>query len=653
MCDTSKKGDNVKKLFATADTVSSARVQRLEGITFIGYGQADGRGTILMSGKLYSTVITNCDFIGLLANSDANGREHILVKNTSLITDCRFLGCNGASIGYNALGGGADAVLEIENCTFGWLYAPNNQSAAINAYITNSKIATRGCLFEHIFGGGNKNNRETGLVIGAINGNLPEIRDCVFRDIEHTDGTGTAYAVQPLITNGKGTTKLYDCTFENCRMISAFDGAALVAAASATNCVFRNCLVDVGATGKTGEAALLKMGSNGEVQGCVVENCVVTNRSSGLTAAISGFLSYGSTFTTNVVAAVGGGNASLATGAYDFAPCRIEANTVRTDGGANAALIDGIRDETVNVDPRARLNSGASVVGNAVSGGTAISAILRNTGRFRLVNSTVALNTVVGAADAVATTFYSEATFFLSWSMVYNNVAPIELYGTSKSNNAIAAQRFANSSIIWRDDALGDYTPLVGVYTGTYASGTLVGQVGLHVFNSCVKGVDESHELYMKHPYGELAISAASLESHDLWNDDPMIDPTMFRTDDGRAYFLMNKKSVYRKRTGMYPLLTNSKDDQTSYKSNKPAGNLVFFNEHGKYYVLGTADVYNSVNNSFYNMVRTGNDYSNELRGDETPYPDMLGNPRVEGAVVLGPVQQFYSKPSGLLLQVR
>ena len=249
--DSSKTSDNVQKLFTVPDAIVSDYSQRIEGITFTGFGRANS-GSILTTGKTAHMVITNCDFIANFSKPTSSPGL-IVLQSDSNIEGCRFFGTHGGQILYSALGSTSTNAI-VRGCEMKYIYsseATGGCPAGVNASIKNGKVTILDCDFAFINarmaanGGG-------GVVVGRIYGTLSAVRDCTF---SHIVSEGNTYANSMIL----GDPNLTGCTFTDCILACNSKTGSFISSTNPSNIVVRNCHFT---TETTGTACLLYASGN-------------------------------------------------------------------------------------------------------------------------------------------------------------------------------------------------------------------------------------------------------------------------------------------------------------------------------------------------------------------------------------------------------
>lgn len=364
--------DNVQKLFAVADTVTSDYAMRIEGITFTGFGRGNN-GSIITTGKSAHMVITNCDFIANFS-MPANYPGLINLQSDSNVEDCRFYGTHGGQVVFTAVGatGMVSTGAVVRACEMKYVYSAEAKMgcpAGVNARGNKCHVSVCDTDFDYIYARSSQYNAG-GVAIGKnASGVVDSVSGCTFR---HIVSTGNVDVGNKIADCGTMT----DCEFSDCVLEADAISTEFVYAAAFHNCTFlRNRFTRAEGTAN---ASFLSVNANGSSGQSVFVNNVLDAPGSGERYFISG-----------------GGNGI---------------------GGLQTPL-------------------SLCLVNNTIKGGTTISSLISG-GTSCLMNSMIVGNKAEGyGTDCVASTFRRTGVAYLLWSTVYNNDFPIEFYGNQNKNN--------------------------------------------------------------------------------------------------------------------------------------------------------------------------------------------------------------------------
>lgn len=560
--DASKRTDNLK-YFVKADSTSAVGsfAHRIEGLTLTGFGQ-NLTGCVYYGGSSASLTMTNCWVVGNYALS-ARGAA-VQIETDGPITDCKFLGNNGAAVVYgsgNALKTGVTSTLAtIANCEFAYGYADQTVNNVIGCgvicYAKLAHLFVRDCTFAWLYADVKGTAQGPAVVLAALTGTsyVDGVQDCTF---ENLTMKSVNTSVPTLVNGNHGP--MSGCTFENCSLdTSGFDNGTVYLANIAgaiTDCTFRNNSICYESSGSLGTVAL-----SNQTQVEQKENVYLGNTVEGVNCQ--------NVYLFNLPASIG--------------------------FGSTQAPITGL-----------------DVCNNTLKGGTAITSLFQCSS-FCFLNAMIVGNKAEGyGTDCVASTFRRASISYLLWSTVYNNDFPIEFYGYQNKNNH---QVYANSSIIWRDASLGEYT---------VSESLLMSKGQIVIRHVCMSGVKEGDECIG-------ATGTGASNTIGLFTDDPKFAPSLQTEESGRVYAVLSRQSPY-KRSGYYPL--RSLDDTAS---NAKTGSITF----------------DCAENGYREVANNTNYHTNSKPQTEESVVDFLGAERIEGSVALGAVQQLY-RNDVLILSIR
>lgn len=429
--DASKRTDNLK-YFVKADSTSAVGsfAHRIEGLTLTGFGQ-NLTGCVYCGGSSASLTMTNCWVVGNYALS-ARGAA-VQIETDGPITDCKFLGNNGAAVVYgsgNALKTGVTSTLAtIANCEFAYGYADQTVNNVIGCgvicYAKKAHLFVRDCMFAWLYADVKGSAQGPAIAIAAL--------------------TGTSYV------DG-----VQNCTFANLTMKSVISQASAVVNGnncSMEDCVFENCSLDAA---NVDNMSIYLASVSGSIMGCAFRNNSVRYEPSSGNGTVG---------LTSQAASNQRDNAYLG-------------NTVEGVNCPNVYLVYAQQNLGSNMSPATNLD----VCNNMLKGGTAISTLFPS-GTLCLMNAMIVGNKAERyGTDCVASTFRRTSVSYILWSTVYNNDFPIEFYGNHATYDHTL---YVNSSVIWRDADEDSFFPSQSL---NLSKGPIV------VRHSCIKGVKEGDE---------------------------------------------------------------------------------------------------------------------------------------------------------------
>ena len=363
--------DNVQRLFAVADTVTSDYAMRIEGITFTGFGRGNN-GSVITTGKSAHMVITNCDFIANFS-MPATYPGIINLQSDSNVEDCRFYGTHGGQVVFTLVGatGMVSTGAVVRACEMKYIYSAEAKMgcpAGINARIGRCHVVVADTDFDYVYARSIQYNAG-GVAVGANAGTVDSVSGCTFR---HIVSTGNATVGNRIANCGT----MSDCEFSDCVLEADSTSKEFVYAAAFHNCMFlRNRFTR---TVDAADASFLSVNAGG---------------SSGQ-----------SVFVDNVLDAPGAGQCFF------------------ISGGAN-----GIGGQQTPLS--------LCLVGNTIKGGTTIASLVSANTFCLLNAMIVGNKAEGYGPDCVASTFRRAGISYLLWSTVYNNDFPIEFYGNQAKNN--------------------------------------------------------------------------------------------------------------------------------------------------------------------------------------------------------------------------
>lgn len=602
----SVRSDNVQHLFTVASgTTVSDFSQRIEGMTFVGFGTTGVRGSFYTGLAGCTMTMTNCDLVAV-CTSAGTGSANVELNANARVQDCGFYGTLGCNFAANASG----VNVEMTGCVFRSLYGCVLNLRAVGMALQKGATATVvDTTFDWIyFGTGGA--AHWGAVL-SINGTsaFQKIDGCTFAHIRsdtwvYQAANPTAKFASLVVTDSSKSKPVTNCVFEDCYYrCDAAVGSMFAGAFS--ECTFRRNVL-IGIAENTTSSLILADANNSGLSNCnfednYVEACAPTAASLGGGWSCSG----ASHATGNVVT-----NSSLSGNAYLFGSVKslvdanVEGNVVAAPQGKTACLIYTKSDGAWRT----------SVVGNTVVGGSGLAAIVDGAGNW--INSTFANNRTTGyGADAKAATFYHTGNLFLVHCVVLNNEAPYEAYGYTTS---ASSRLFLFNSILWRADS--DYIAYAAKYPATLAAA----MHGLVIRSSAFKGVLADHsEICAYDGYRPVGLLTEL--------GDPLFASTPRTLQDGRKYFILSSKSPYAKVA-------------TQILNVKSAACIFKHQDNNQWYDFLSANSGTGMGWSRYLDGKT-------LTGEEINLPDLQGNERPDTKIAFGVTQELV-KP-GLMLLLR